>query len=65
MPLFKKVVDRAYVSDFTRFINDYLSEHPEIVAQQKANRATFWDRKVDFKALTEANEDKRQLHDAD
>jgi len=65
MPLFKKVVDRAYVSDFTRFINDYLSEHPEIVAQQKANRATFWDRKVDFKALAEANEDKRQLHDAD
>jgi len=36
-----------YQSDFTRFMNDYLEHHPEVEAQRREYRLTFWDRQVD------------------
>jgi hypothetical protein len=41
----------GFVSDFTRFIDGFLEEHPEVVADQRAGRAIYWDRPVDLKQL--------------
>jgi len=40
-----------YQSDFTRFMNAYLEQHPELEPQREANRLTWWDRQVDFDDL--------------
>jgi hypothetical protein len=37
----------AYVSDVTVFINDLLKKNPALVEEQKKNRATWWDKKLD------------------
>ena len=37
-----------YQSDFTKFINKYLEENPEIQKKQIENRRTWWDKKRDF-----------------
>lgn len=37
-----------YQSDFTRFMNDYLRQHPEVEEERRALRLTWWDRKVDL-----------------
>ncbi len=50
--------DVKYVSEFTRFINDYLAEHPEIIEQQKLNRRTYWDSNVDPRAPDTQDRDK-------
>ena len=51
--LFKRIFDflagrsgyrPTYVSDPTRFIQDYLGRHPEEVESQKAGRAIWWDK---------------------
>jgi hypothetical protein len=36
-----------YESDTTRFLRELLNKHPELAAQQKSLRATWWDRKLD------------------
>lgn len=36
-----------YESETTRFLRDLLNKHPELEAQQRALRATWWDRKLD------------------
>jgi len=36
-----------YVSDFTKFINGWLKEHPEAVEEQKKGRALWWDHPQD------------------
>lgn len=46
-----------YVSEYTVFINRYLAEHPEVVEDQKRGWDIWWDKKVDFKAIKEADED--------
>ena len=35
---------KAYESDITKFIRDFLDKHPEVVDKQKKARATWWDR---------------------
>lgn len=32
-----------YQSDTTRFLNQYLAEHPEVAAERVANRNLLWD----------------------
>ncbi len=32
-----------YVSDFTKFMNEYLEKNPEVAAQRLENRGTLWD----------------------
>jgi hypothetical protein len=34
----------AYESDLTKFIREYLKQHPEEVESQKAGRAIWWDK---------------------
>lgn len=52
-----KRYDKHYVSEFTRFIDHYLAEHPEVVKDQKRGWNIHWDHQVDFQALKEAGED--------
>jgi hypothetical protein len=39
-----------FQSDFTKFINAYLEQHPEVSAQRQDLRLTLWDRTVDIDA---------------
>ena len=48
------VVDRAYVSEFTQFIDHYLDEHPEVIEDQRLGRLIYWDKTVDLTALAQA-----------
>jgi len=41
---------KGYVSDFTKFINQYLDEHPEVVEVKKQGYASFWQRKAEIRA---------------
>ena len=48
---------RNYESETTKFIRDFLEQHPQVVEKQKRNRATWWDRPQDLderKKLEEA-----------
>ena len=40
-----------YESEFTLFLRDMKSRHPEWSEQQRAGRALLWDKKVDFEEL--------------
>ena len=39
---------KAYVSEFTGFMNQYLDEHPEVVDDQRRGWEFFWKAKVDL-----------------
>jgi hypothetical protein len=43
----------AYRSEITRFIDDLREKNPQIVEQQKKNRATWWDHPQDLQASRE------------
>jgi hypothetical protein len=38
---------KAYESDTTRFIREFLQKNPEVVEKQRAARSTWWDRPQD------------------
>lgn len=40
--------DRMYVSDFERFMQDYLEHHPEVVADQRDGWFIWWDHRIDL-----------------
>jgi hypothetical protein len=40
-----------YESDITQFIRELMAQNPQLVEQQKQNRATWWDRKQDLVEL--------------
>jgi len=42
-----------YESETTRFIRELLAKNPQIVEQQKKNRATWWDRPQDMETWRE------------
>jgi len=46
-----------YVSEFTRFMDDYLKNHPEVVADQHVGRAIYWDKQVDLAEIEKAEAD--------
>lgn len=53
---------KAYESDVTKFMRDFLERHPEVVEKQKLARATWWDRPQSpsiSKALDEATVPKK------
>jgi hypothetical protein len=37
----------TYVSDPTRFLQEYLARHPEEIESQKRGRAIWWDKRPD------------------
>ena len=40
----------TYVSDSTRFIQEFLKDHPEEIESQKKGRAIWWDKRPDERA---------------
>lgn len=42
-----------YESEMTRFIRDFLRRNPQVVEQQRKNRATWWDRPQDLETWSE------------
>lgn len=48
---------KAYVSEFTDFMNSYLAKHPEVVKDQWRGREIYWDQQVDFAAQAQAEKD--------
>lgn len=37
----------AFVSDITKFLNDYKKEHPHTEQRQREGRARLWDKNID------------------
>lgn len=52
------VVDRVYVSDHTRWMNEMLEKNPQWVADQKAGRALWWDKPQDVETTARNAESK-------
>ena len=50
------VPNAMYVSEMTRFLRGFLDQNPQVVEQQKKNRATWWDRPQDFETLNKQRE---------
>lgn len=50
-------MDRAYVSEFTHFIDDFVRDHPEVVRDQKKGFRIYWDKQVDLTAEAQARAD--------
>ncbi|KAF0101468.1 MAG: Uncharacterized protein FD187_1980 [bacterium] len=50
-------MDRAYVSEFTRFMNQYLEQHPEVVRDQQRGWQLGWAPEVLPEAEREAELD--------
>ena len=48
---------KPYVSEFTKFMNQYLDEHPEVVEEQKRGWASFWQLKAEIRAPEKTRED--------
>jgi hypothetical protein len=42
-----------YQSEFTQFMNEYLHHHPEVDAQRRELRLTWWDKVIDLEAHEE------------
>lgn len=49
--------DPAYVSDFGRYIEDFMQHHPEELRVQKEGWDIFWDKEVDFHVWEDERED--------
>ena len=43
----------GYESEHTRFMRDFLAKNPQVVEQQKKNRATWWDKPQDLETAAE------------
>lgn len=50
-------MDRGYVSEFTQFMDHYLVDHPEVAADKRTGFRLYWDKRLDFKALAQAEQD--------
>jgi hypothetical protein len=45
-----------YESEYDQFIEAFKRSHPQVVEQQKKNRATWWDKPQDLDAIEEKAE---------
>lgn len=52
-----RTIDQDYVSDYTRFIEHFVDEHPEVREEQHCGWRIYWDKRVDLAALEEARKD--------
>jgi len=50
-------MSKAYVSEFTKFMKQYLDEHPEVIEEQKRGWASFWQRKAEIHAPGKSKDD--------
>lgn len=49
--------NETYVSEFERFMNRFLVEHPEVQEDQRLGRLIHWDHKVDLAGQEKAAQD--------
>jgi hypothetical protein len=47
----------GYVSEYSKFIDSYLHQHPEVLADQLDGWYIWWDHQVDLKELEKAQKD--------
>jgi hypothetical protein len=47
----------GYVSEFSRFINDFMRSHPDVEAKQIRGWYLLWDHQVDVKDMEEHPKD--------
>jgi Protein of unknown function (DUF3460) len=40
-------MNKAYVSEFTNFIDHFLKVHPEVIEEQRRNWRSFWEPDID------------------
>lgn len=50
-------LDPDYVSEFTRFMDEFMASHPEQQREQRKGWRIYWDQNVDLHALEEERED--------
>ena len=43
-------MDKRYISEFEGFMDLYLAEHPQVVAEQHRNWCSFWTPEIDHSA---------------
>jgi len=48
---------KGYVSDFSKFMNQYLEEHPEVVEEKKRGWASFWLLKTEIRSPEKSKDD--------
>lgn len=46
----------AYVSDFARYMDDFLKKHPDVVEDQERGWYIWWDHRLDLDALAREKE---------
>lgn len=51
----------AYVSEFTRFLDTYLEQHPEVVRDQQLGWRIWWERPVKTSELERMGRDEAPL----
>jgi hypothetical protein len=54
----KGAIERSYVSDFTRYINRFMDQHPEERRVQRDGWLIYWEKRLNLKfqrALEESN----------
>lgn len=51
------VMDRAFVSDHTQFIEHFLADHPDVRDDQHTGWRIYWDKRVDLAAQKKAEMD--------
>lgn len=51
------VMDRNYVSEYTRFIDQFIQTHPDVLEEQRTGRLLYWDKRVDLIAQKKAEKD--------
>jgi hypothetical protein len=45
-----------YESEHTKFMRDWMKQHPEQIEEQKKGRALWWDKPQDLETLNRAEE---------
>ena len=56
-PIQAKPRQAGYISEFTRFMDDFLEHHPEVVKHQQAGMTIFWDHEVNFDDMKKTGAD--------
>lgn len=52
-----RVGHAGYVSEFGQYIDKFLVDHPEVIADQRKGWDIFWDHNVDLEELKKAADD--------
>ena len=51
------VMDRTYVSEYTRFMDQFIHGHPDVLEDQRKGWLIYWEKRVDLAAQKKAETD--------